>query len=131
MSAAAPPAVAPVTRRIDLDRVRAYALAARDPNPLHTDPEFAATTEFGQPVIHGMLVLALLSEAMGAQFGARWARAGQLKVRWRTPAFMPLEITAIAEPAALDGSVARYDIRCEAADGTVLLTGSASVDLDG
>lgn len=123
------PAVAPVTRLIDLDRVRDYAVAARDPNPLHTDTEFAAKTDFGHPVAHGMLVLALLSEAMTAQFGSRWASDGQLKVRWRAPAIMPVEVTASAEPRALTDGRAEYAVQCRAAGGTVLLTGTASVTL--
>lgn len=123
------PPVPPVTRLIDLERVRAYAQAARDPNPLHTDPAFAARTEFGRPIAHGMLVLALLSEALSGAFGARWAASGRLKVRWRAPAVMPVEVTARAQPVALEGTIARYDVRCEAADGTVLLTGTAACDL--
>ncbi len=124
-----PPEVAPVTRLIDHDRVSRYAAAARDPNPIHTDAAFAATTEFGRPVAHGMLVLALVSEAMSATFGQRWAESGALKVRWRAPALQPVEVTASAEPRGVTDGVASYAVRCETADGTVLLTGTASVAL--
>jgi len=126
-----PPEVAPVTRLIDQDRVSRYSAAANDPNPIHTDPDFAATTDFGRPIAHGMLVLALVSEAMGATFGQRWAESGALKVRWRAPAIQPVEVTATAEPRGVEDGVASYAVQCATSDGAVLLTGTASVQLEG
>ena len=124
------PEVAPVRRLIDQTRVVAYAQASRDLNPMHTDPAVAAATDFGRPVAHGMLVLALVSEAMTATFGARWAEAGALKVRWRAPATQPVTVTASAETRGVKDGVAAYNVRCEDEHGTVLLTGTASVRLE-
>ncbi len=124
MSAA--PEVPTVTRLLDQARVDAYAEAARDHNPIHVDEAFAATTPFGTRIAHGMLVLALVSEAMTAAFGARWATSGALKVRWRAPAVQPVTVTARATLRSSDGGIATYDVTCEAEDGTVLLAGTAS-----
>jgi 3-hydroxybutyryl-CoA dehydratase len=121
------PEVASVTRLIDQPRVDAYAEAARDHNPIHIDADFAASTPFGQRIAHGMLLLALVSEAMTAAFGERWASSGALKVRWRAPAVQPVTVTARATLRASDAGVATYDVSCEAQDGTVLLAGTASV----
>ncbi|MXW36524.1 MAG: MaoC family dehydratase [Chloroflexi bacterium] len=126
-----PPEVAPVTRLIDQDRVSRYSVAANDPNPIHTDADFAATTDFGRPIAHGMLVLALVSEAMSATFGERWAASGALKVRWRAPAIQPVEVTATAEPRGVEDGVASYAVQCATAAGAVLLTGTASVRVEG
>ncbi len=123
------PRVAPVTREIDQARVDAYAEAARDPNPIHREPPEAAASQFGRPIAHGMLVLAIVSEAMGAAHGLRWAATGSLKVRWRAPALTPLTVTARAEPRKVAGGVATYDVSCEDETGVVLLTGTASVAL--
>src|SRR5690606_4693222 len=92
----APPEVPLITRLLDQARVDAYAEAAQDRNPIHIDPDFAATSTFGRPITHGMLVLALVSEAMAAAFGERWAEGGSLKVRWRAPAVQPVTVTARA-----------------------------------
>ncbi len=121
-----PPKVAAVTRLIDQARVGAYADAARDHNPIHIDAGFAATTAFGQRIAHGMLVLALVSEAMAQAFGERWAERGTLKVRWRAPAVQPVTVTASATLRSSEGGTATYDVTCEAEDGTVLLAGTAS-----
>ncbi|MDA1061645.1 MAG: MaoC family dehydratase [Chloroflexi bacterium] len=124
-----PSEVASVSRLIDQARVVAYATASRDLNPMHTDPAVAAATDFGRPVVHGMLLLALVSEAMGATFGARWAEAGTLKVRWRAPAMQPVTVTAHVAPRGVTDGLASYDVRCEDEHGTVLLTGTANVRL--
>jgi acyl dehydratase len=121
------PAVASVTRLLDQPRVDRYAEAARDYNAIHRETPEALASPFGQPIAHGMLVLALVSEAMTAAFGAEWSRSGALKVRWRSPALTPVEVTAVAEfKRERDGRL-EYEVRCEAPDGEVLLSGTASV----
>lgn len=124
-----PPAVVSVTRLIDQARVLAYADAARDPNPLHTDAAYAATTPFGRPIAHGMLVLALVSEAMAQAFGTRWVHGGTLNVRWRSPAIHPVVVTARATLRSSTDQIATYDVACEDDHGTVLLTGTATAPL--
>ena len=121
-----PREVAPLTRFIDQERVLAYASAARDPNPLHTDPEFAKSTPFGRPIAHGMLVVALVSEAMAEAYGVEWTRSGTLSVRWRSPAMHPVTVTARASLRGTKDGVATYDITCEDESGTQLLSGTAS-----
>lgn len=121
------PAVQPVTRLLDQPRVDRYAEAAHDYNAIHRETPEAFASPFGQPIAHGMLVLALVSEAMTGVFGEEWARSGALKVRWRAPALTPVEVTAHAEfKREADGRL-EYDVRCEAPDGSSLLTGTASV----
>ena len=123
------PAVAPVTRLLDQARVDRYAVVARDPNPIHRETPEAYAGPFGRPVAHGMLVLALVSEAMTNALGEAWERGGSLKVRWRQPALVPVEVTARATLRSEADGVAIYDVSCEDASGEVLLTGTASVRL--
>ena len=121
------PEVTPVTRLLDQPRVDRYAEAARDHNAIHRDTPEARASQFGQPIGHGMLVLALISETMAGAFGGRWANDGALKVRWRAPAMTPVTVTASAEFKREQEARLQYDVRCEAADGTLLLSGTASV----
>ena len=121
-----PPVVRPLTRLIDQARVDRYALAARDPNPIHRDSPEADEGPFGRPVAHGMLVLALVSEAMTVAFGVRWADSGILKVRWRSPAVPPIRVTCRATLKSAHEGVAVYDVVCEDPTGVVLLDGTAS-----
>ena len=129
-AAAMPPTIEPVTRLLDQPMVNRYAEAAHDDNPIHLDSPEAHAGQFGQPVAHGMLVLALVSEAMTAGFGLRWAASGALKIRWRAPALIPTTVTARAELNGVKDSVASYNVTCEDEHGEMLLSGTASAPLD-
>ena len=78
----------PVVRTIDQARLDAYARASGDFNPLHLDAKFAATSQFGAIIAHGMLTLALISENMAAVFGQDWLDSGALKVRFKGSAYL-------------------------------------------
>lgn len=116
----------PVTRLIDQGRVDRYAVAANDMNPIHRDSPEAANSQFGEPLAHGMLVLALVSEAMSDAFGTRWAAGGTLQVRFRSPALTPVTVTARAQLRSAHEGIATYDVVCEDPRGEVLLSGRAS-----
>ena len=47
------------SRLITDQEVQAFAAISGDHNPLHLDPEYAATTAFGECIAHGMLTGAL------------------------------------------------------------------------
>ena len=121
------PAIAPVVRRLDQAMLDAYAKASGDFNPIHIDPAFAATTQFGGTIAHGMLVLAFISEMMAAAFPERWPAAGRLEVRFRAPARPGDTLTARATPASADGSILRYSVECSNQAGEVLISGTAEV----
>ena len=76
-----------VQRSITLQRIASYAEASGDRNPLHLDPEFAASTQFGGIISHGMLTLAFLSEMLTGAFGEDWLRSGRLRVRFKGAAY--------------------------------------------
>ena len=59
-----------------------------DRNPIHLDAEFAASTQFGGIIAHGMLTLALISEMMCSAFGRAWLENGGLQVRFKGAAYV-------------------------------------------
>ncbi|MBO9639235.1 MaoC family dehydratase [Siphonobacter aquaeclarae] len=50
------------------DDVVRFAEVSGDHNPLHLDAEFAATTPFKRPIIHGMLGVSVFSRVIGMEF---------------------------------------------------------------
>ncbi|RZJ27759.1 MAG: hypothetical protein EOO48_11235, partial [Flavobacterium sp.] len=48
-------------RIFDADAVKAYAALTGDNNPVHFDPDFASTTIFKKPIVHGPLVITLIT----------------------------------------------------------------------
>ena len=51
------------------EQVRAFADLVQDHNPVHLDPEFAATTRYKQPICHGMLCASFISGCLVEAFG--------------------------------------------------------------
>ena len=74
-------------RLVTQEKINAYAEASGDYNPLHIDPEFAAGTELGGTVAHGMLILAYLSEYMTENFSEKWINSGSLSARFKGAAY--------------------------------------------
>ena len=59
----------------------AWADIAQDHNPLHLDPEFAANTSFGIPIVHGHLLACLVADTIQWDNGTAMAFA----VRFKAP----------------------------------------------
>jgi len=73
-------------RQVTQADIGRYAEASGDYNPIHIDPEFAATTPLKGTIAHGMLVLAFISEMLARVFGDAWDESGQLSIKFRSPA---------------------------------------------
>lgn len=118
-------------RRITQARVAEYADASGDHNPLHLDEAFAQGTPYGRPIVHGMLVLSLLSEMMTAAFGGAWLRGGRLRARFRAPVFPGDAVRATGTLRSVGEGVAVYETAVENQDGASVITGEARVPLSG
>jgi 3-hydroxybutyryl-CoA dehydratase len=77
-----------LVKTITQGQLQNYAQASADFNPLHLDATFAATTQFGGVIAHGMLTLAFISEMMAAAFGRAWLESGALQVRFNGAAYL-------------------------------------------
>lgn len=116
-----------VTKTLTQKKIDRYADASGDHNPLHIDPHFAAGTQFGGTIAHGMLVLAYISEMMSAAFGASWAGSGGLKVRFRGAARPGDTVTAAGRVVRINGERVVCEVECLNGRGEVLISGEASV----
>lgn len=120
-------------RQVTQDRVDAYAEASGDHNPIHLDETYAATTQFGTRIAHGMLSLALVTEMLASEFPDTWHSGGKLKVRFSAPVFPGETVVTYGEITSIDESdgklVATCTIGCKKPDGTDAVTGRATVPL--
>ena len=121
-------------REITQDRVNSYAEASGDHNPIHLNEAYAASTQIGPRIAHGMLSLALVTEMLVIDFPKTWHSGGNIKVRYSAPV-MPGEIvkiygkiTDISETNI--GLVATCSIGCKKPDGTNAVVGQATVPLE-
>lgn len=127
-------ALAGFERQITQDRVDAYAEASGDHNPIHLDESYAATTQFGTRIAHGMLSLALVTEMLASEFPDTWQDGGKLKVRFSAPVFPGETVATYGEITSIDdsddGLIATCTIGCKKPDGTDAVAGRATVPLE-
>lgn len=125
-------ALGPLMVAVTAERVYAYAEASGDFNPIHVDPAFAATTDFGAPIAHGMLLLAYMAQLLDARFGRDWGATGTLEARFRAPALVGSTVTVRGTVYAVDtgtDGARRVECRlsCEDTGGQALVTATATV----
>ena len=76
----------PVTLTVDQAAILLYAQVTDDFNPIHVDPDFAATTPLGQVIAHGMLSANLIIQSIALSFGTARASRSTLDIRFARPA---------------------------------------------
>ena len=122
-----------VEKLIDQERIKMYAEASGDYNPIHLDADFAAATQFGGTIAHGMMVAAAISEMMTAAFGADWARSGKMKLRFRSPVKPGQRVTARGNVRSAAETERGRRIACAVSvikdDGETAISGTAEVDV--
>lgn len=119
--------IPPVSKQITQEKIARYADASGDHNPLHIDPEFAATTQFEGTIAHGMLLLGYISEMMTAAFGSRWIEGGRLKIRFRAPARPGDTVAASGFVTSVEGDAIKCEIECKNQAGELLVSGQVEV----
>lgn len=62
---------AELSKTITEEDVRGFARISMDFNPIHLDENFAKTTQFKQPIAHGMLSASLISAVIGTVLPGR------------------------------------------------------------
>ena len=116
-----------VSREINQQQLNAYAKASGDDNPLHLDPEFAAGTQFGGIIAHGMLTLAFISEMMATAHGADWLESGALRVRFKGAAYLSDNVEARGNLAKVNGPSRTFSVGVwNSGNGQELISGTAS-----
>jgi len=110
------------------ETVGAYARAAGDDNPVHHDPQFAASTRYGRVIASGTHTTALLLGLTAAHFSKHSAMVGlEFWVRFRRPIYadetIRLEwlVVKVTPNEKLNGDVVELRGRIKGQDGGTAL----------
>lgn len=85
------------TLTVTPEAIRAYAELTDDFNPIHLDPQFAASTAMGGVIAHGTMSVCLLWQALFRSFGPDAFAALELDIRFVKPVRIGETLTAGGE----------------------------------
>jgi 3-hydroxybutyryl-CoA dehydratase len=104
--------------------VAAYAQAAGDPNPVHHDQAFAASTRYGRLIASGTHTTALLLGLTASHFSQKGAMVGlEFWVRFRRPIYadetirLQWLVVKVTPNATLRGEIVELRGRIQGQDG--------------
>lgn len=110
------------------EKIDTFAEVIGDFNPIHVDEEYAKTTMFGRRIAHGALSASLISNVLGNDLPGPGAVFVELNLRFRRPAFIDDEVTAVAEVVEINEKNGRVKMKCYCeVNGKQICRGDAGV----
>ena len=102
-----------------------FAQVSGDNNPLHLDADFAATTAFKRPIIHGALASSVFSKIMGTEFPGFGSVYMKQVSEYKRPMFVDTEYEAIFTVMSINSEKHTAEISTEIFD---VLTGKKTTE---
>ena len=118
---------ASITRLFTDEDVRLYADLSTDHNPVHLDEDFAKQTQFGQRIVHGMLVSSLFSALLGEHLPGHGTIHMSQNIQFKAPVYLNTPVIATVEIVNIrEGKpIVTLQTTCVDESGKVLVTGEA------
>lgn len=111
-------------------QVEQFAELTGDNNPLHLDPEYAAKTPFGKPIVHGVLAGSVFSRILGTKFpGNGTIYIGQ-NFTFLRPIYIGEIYEAVVEVRSVDTKKHKATLATnvyQISDGRIVIKGQATV----
>lgn len=85
------------TVQVDESMINEFARISGDHNPLHMDEKYAAKTQFGKRVCHGMLLASFFSRLVGMYMPGKNALYFSQTLNFQTPCFVGDKVTIEGE----------------------------------
>ena len=100
-----------------------------DNNPLHLDSDFAASSSFGRPIVHGILVSSLFSAIIANELPGPGSIYLHQSLDFKAPVFHNTDVVIRVQITNLrvDKPVFELSTTCLSLDGQILIMGKAIV----
>lgn len=112
------------------DQVNRFAEVTGDNNPLHLDEEYAATTMFKRPIMHGFLGGSVFSKIFGTLFPGEGTIYMNQTMNFMRPMFVDTEYEAVMTITEINREKNRAKVQTQVIDkstGKVTISGEATV----
>jgi acyl dehydratase len=120
---------ASMTREITERDIQLFAAVSGDVNPVHLNADYAAATDFGEPIAHGMLSGALISAALAMELPGPGAVYIKQSLTFRLPVKAGDTVTIQLEVTDKKDRRRFVTLDCKAVNqnGKVVANGTAEV----
>ena len=117
------------SKTITDDDIRTFARVSGDHNPVHLDDDYAATTQFGRRIAHGLLTASLISTTLADDLPGPGTVYLSQALNFKAPVFIGDEITATVEVIQYRerSRVTTLHTTCTNQEGMLVLDGEAVV----
>ena len=115
---------------ITAEQIDTFAKITGDFNPIHVDEEAAKAAGFPGRIAHGALSASLISAVLGNDLPGPGAVFVELNLRFRRPALIGDEVTAVATVQEINERTGRVKMKCHCeVNGKQICRGDAGVIL--
>jgi acyl dehydratase len=113
----------------DAGLTKRYAAASGDPNPIHTDEEFARKVGLPGCILHGLYSMAQVARANTAAAGGDPRKLKRLSVQFRGMGFPEQEIVVTGTVKSVDGGRAVIDTEAAQGENRIIRNAEAEVEI--
>jgi acyl dehydratase len=113
----------------DAGLTKRYAEASGDPNPIHTDPEFAKSAGLPGVILHGLWTMAQVARANAALAGGDPRALKRLAVQFRGMGFPEQEVTVTGTVKEAHDERIVVDTVAEQGGNQIIRNAEAEVEL--
>jgi acyl dehydratase len=106
-----------------------YADASGDPNPIHTDPEFAKSAGLPGIILHGLWTMAQVARGSAALAGGDPRALKRLSVQFRGMGFPDQELTVTGTVKEVNGDRVVVDTVAEQGGNQVIRNAEVELEL--
>ena len=118
-----------ITKEVTDEVIRKFADVSGDYNPIHLDEEFAAKTQFGKRIAHGMLGASFISAVLGYKLSEQKVVYLSQNLKFIAPVFIGDTVTAKATVKDIreDKPIVTIETTCENQNGETVITGEGKI----
>lgn len=113
----------------DADLTKRYAAASGDPNPIHTDPDFARKVGLPGVILHGLWTMAQVARAHSAVADGDPRALKRLSVQFRGMGFPEQEVVVRTTVTAAAGDQIVTDTVAEQSGNAIIKNATAELSL--
>ena len=113
----------------DAGLTKRYAEASGDPNPIHTDPEYARNVGLPGIILHGLWTMAQVARANAAAAGGDPRALKRLSVQFRGMGFPEQEVVVTSTVKSVDDGRIVTDTAAAQGENRIIRNAEAEVEV--